>query len=89
MLSVGWRWTQLCCELGKLLECVQSIVVELPLSDHVRGLDPSDGGAGRMASLEAHHRAGDPLYKSTILLKDSVQIFDLQDFDSLPCSGTF
>jgi hypothetical protein len=35
MLSVGWRWTQLCCELGKLLECVQSIVVELPLSDHV------------------------------------------------------
>ena len=37
--------------------------MELPLSDHMRGLDPSQGRLGRMEGLEAKHRARDPLYE--------------------------
>lgn len=78
-------WTHLCCECGKLLGCAALGSLELPVADHVGGFNPSAGGAGRMEGLKAHHRAGDQLYKSTILLKDSVQIFDLADLD---CAAT-
>ena len=40
-----------------------------------------------MEGLEAHHRAGDPLYKTMILLKDIVQIFDLPDLDCVATAG--
>jgi hypothetical protein len=35
--------------------------MELPRSDHMRGLDPSQGRLGRMESLKAKHGARDPL----------------------------
>ena len=34
-------WTQSSSESGKLLECWDSLLTELPLADHVCGLDPS------------------------------------------------
>ena len=55
--------------------------MELPLSDHVRGLDPSQCRLGRMEGLEAKHRARDPLYEAMILFGDVVEVFDLQDLD--------
>ncbi len=52
--------------------------MELPLSDHMRGLDPSQGRLGRMEGLEAKHGARDPLYEAMTLFDDVVEVFDLQ-----------
>ena len=51
--------------------------MELPFSDHVRGLDPSQGRLGRMEGLEAKHWARDPLYEAMVLFNDVVEVFDL------------
>ncbi len=40
-LSESLSWTQLSCEGCELLERRHTILTELPLSDHVRGFDPS------------------------------------------------
>jgi hypothetical protein len=40
--------------------------MELLLSDHMRGLDPSQGRLGRMEGLEAKHGARNPLYEAMI-----------------------
>ena len=42
-----------------------------------------------MERSEAEHPPRDALDEPMILLKDIVQIFDLQYFDGLPCSGEF
>ncbi len=55
--------------------------MELPFSDHVRGLDPSQGRLGRMEGLEAKHRGRDPLYEAMVLFNDVVEVFDLEDLD--------
>ena len=47
--------------------------MELPLSDHMRGLDPSQGRLGRMEGLEAKHGGRDPLYEAMILFDDVVE----------------
>ena len=60
--------------------------VELPLADHVRGLDALKRSGCRMERFEAEHPPCDALDEAVILLKDIVQIFDLQDLDSLPGS---
>lgn len=39
-----------------------------------------------MKGFEAEHLPCDALDEPMVLLKDIVQIFDLQDFDGLPCS---
>jgi len=76
--------TQLCCERPKLLECGEPDGVELPLSDHVCSLDPSQCCVGRVQGLEAKHRARDPLYETVILFHDVVKVFDLEDLDGVP-----
>ena len=38
-----------------------------------------------MQCLEAQHLSGDPLDETMILLKNIIQIFNLQDFDQLTC----
>jgi hypothetical protein len=50
--------------------------MELPFSDHMRGLDPSQGRLGRMEGLEAKHGARDPLYEAMILFDDVVEVFE-------------
>ena len=52
--------------------------MELRLSDHMRGLDPSQGRLGRMEGLEAKHGARDPLHEAMVLFDDIVEVFDLQ-----------
>ena len=79
-------WTQLCCERRKLLKRGEAVGMDLPLSDHVRGLDPSQCRLGRMEGLEAKHRARDPLNETVVLFDDVVQVFDLQDLDGAPSS---
>lgn len=76
--------TQLCCERRKLLECGLPDRVELPLSDHVCRLDPSQCCLGRVQGLETQHWARDPLYETVILFHDVVEVFDLDDLDGLP-----
>jgi ribosomal protein S6E (S10) len=49
----GHRPDQLCCERRKLLKRGETVGMELPLSDHVRSLDSSQGRLGRMEGLEA------------------------------------
>jgi hypothetical protein len=66
--------TQLCCEPRKLLECGEPVGVELPLSDHVCGLDPSQWCIGRVEGLEAKHRARDPFNETVVLFDDVVQV---------------
>ena len=78
--------TQLCCEPRKLLECSELVGIELPLSDHVCGLDPSQCCIGRVEGLEAKHLARDPLNETVVLFDDVVQVFDLQDLDGAPRS---
>jgi hypothetical protein len=51
--------------------------MDLPLSDHVRSLDPSQGRLGRMEGLEAKHWARDPLYEEKILFYDVVEVLDM------------
>jgi hypothetical protein len=82
-LSAGIARTQLCCERRKLLKCGKAVGMELPLSDHMRGLDPSQGRLGRMECLEAKHGARDPLYEAMILFDDVVEVFDLQYLDGV------
>ena len=76
--------TQLCCDPRKLLECSEPLGVELPLSDHVCSLDPSQCFVGGVEGLEAKHRARDPLYSTVILFDDIVWVFDLQDLNGVP-----
>ena len=57
--------------------------MELPLSDHVRSLDSSQGRLGRMEGLEAKHGGPDPLYEAMILFDDVVEVFDLQYLDGV------
>lgn len=57
--------------------------MELPLSDHMRGLDPSQVRLGRMEGLEAKQWARDPLYEAMILFDDVVEVFDLQYLDGV------
>jgi hypothetical protein len=73
----------LCYELRKLLKRGEAVGMELPFSDHVRGLDPSQGRLGRMEGLETKHRARDPLYEAMVLFNDVVEVFDLQDLDGV------
>ncbi|MHC3941675.1 hypothetical protein ACI0FR_03005 [Paenochrobactrum sp. BZR 201-1] len=42
-----------------------------------------------MERFEAHHLFGDPFDKTTVLLKDIVQIFDLPDFNHVACACEF
>ena len=58
--------------------------MDLPLSDHVRGLDPSQGRLGRMEGIEPKHWARDPLYEAMVLFIDLVEVFDLQDLNGVP-----
>jgi hypothetical protein len=76
-LSAGIGRTQLRCERRKLLKRGKAVGMELPLSEHLRGLDPSQGRLGRMEGLEAKQRARDPLYEAMILFDDVVEVFDL------------
>jgi hypothetical protein len=61
--------------------------MELPLSDHMRGLDPSQGRLGRMEGLEAKHGGRDPLYEAMILFDDVVEVFDLKSTIAPPLSS--
>lgn len=54
--------------------------MELPLSDHMRGLDPSQCRLGRMEGLEAKHRARDPLRANKSETSDSLKF-------TLECAG--
>src|ERR1017187_4924680 len=55
--------------------------IELPLADHVHGLDSRhDAGCGPKR-FEAHHGPHDPLDRSVVLLDDVVQILDSPQFD--------
>jgi len=60
-LSAGIAQTQFCSEHSELLKCGKDVGIELPISDHMRGLDPSQGRLGRMVDLEAEREARDPL----------------------------
>jgi len=51
--------------------------MELPLSDHMGVLDPSQCCIGRMEGLEAKHGARDPLYETVILFHDGVVAWTL------------
>lgn len=74
-------WTQLCRERRKLLKRGEAVDMDLPLSDHVRGLDPSQWRLGRMEGLEVKHRGRDPLYEAMVFFDDVVEVFDLQYLD--------
>ena len=80
-LKAGSGWTDLCCELGKLLECGDAIGVELSLADHVGDLDPRDRCGSRMEGLEAHHWACNPLDEAVVLFQYIVEVLDLPDRD--------
>ncbi len=63
------------------MECRKIIGAELSLADDVCGLDAGDGCGSGMERLEAQHRSGDALDEAVVLLKNVIQVFDLQDFD--------
>jgi len=68
-----------------LLEGGKTVWAQLAFADHVCSLDAGDGCGSGMEGLEARHRSGDALNEVMVLLKNSIQVFDLQDFDDGPC----
>lgn len=51
--------------------------VQLPLINHVHGLDSGDQFLRTPKGLEAHHRVGNSLHCSVVLLHDVDEIFRL------------
>lgn len=57
----------------------EPVGTDLPLPDHVRGLDPRDRGGRRMECLDALHGARDPLDEAMVLFKKTIKVFQLQN----------
>ena len=65
-----------CCRKGQA-----TWAAELPLLDHVHGLDARDVLHRRPEGLEPHHRSSSLLDGSVILLDDVVQVLALPKLD--------
>ena len=74
-------WTQSSSESGKLLECWDSLLTELPLADHVCGLNPSQCCCRRMEGFEAEHWSCNSFDETMILFHDIVEVFRLDNAD--------
>ena len=56
-------------------------VIQLPLFDHVHGLDASDEFGGAVEVFESEHGLSSSLDGAVILLDEVVQVFRLTQFD--------
>ena len=57
------------------------MTIELPLADHVHGLDAGNEDARSAKNLEPEHRPYDSFDRPMILLDDIVEVLALAQFD--------